>query len=348
MMLMKVGLLGLYDDYDRFRGYGIQRYMHEMHDRMRHNKLGIQIEKAGYKKPMPFVGAGISFMLGNMLVDFGGYNIIHNMDQKPLIPLRKGDATLLTTVHDFQPILAPHLNDTTPKERVWQLLINYGMKMSLESDYLIARSSLTMSDAVRLGYERRKITVISDGVDERYLAKIPKKNQKRIFSVGYVGAFRKRKNVDFAIRAFRHIKDANIHLDIYGKQEFGYGKLVAEAAGNKLVHFRGFAPEDKIVNIYDSFDAFVFPSLYEGFGIPIIEAQSRGLPVIIHKRSKIPEEVRRYCIEAEDEAHMAEIVSSLKQNGYSESKRKKSTEYARSFTWMKEAAETLRLYKKIG
>ena len=101
------------------------------------------------------------------------------------------------------------------------------------------------------------------------------------------------------------------------------------------------------MSIYDSFDAFVFPSYYEGFGIPIIEAQSRGLPVIIYKYGKIPKEVRKYCFEAENSEHMAQIIEDLKENGYNEKLRKKATKYARTFTWEKCARETLEIYKKV-
>jgi glycosyltransferase involved in cell wall biosynthesis len=102
-----------------------------------------------------------------------------------------------------------------------------------------------------------------------------------------------------------------------------------------------------LINIYDSFDAFIFPSYHEGEGLPILEAQSRGLPVIIYKNGKIPKEVRKYCFEAESPEHMAQIIENIKENGYNEKLRKKATAYARSFTWEKTARETLKVYNKI-
>ncbi len=344
--LIKVGLLGLAEDYDKSKGQGIQRYMHEVYFRMKLNRKNIQIEKTGNSHIVPVIGAGLSFLLGNMAFDFGNYDIIHNMDQKPLLPLRKDNAILVTTVHDFQPLLAPYLNDIGPKERLWQAIINYGMWKSLESDYLIARSTLTKADAIKLGYDRSKITIISDGVDERYFSR-SRRMKRKDFVVGYLGAFRKRKNIGFAINSFRHINTKNITFEIYGKEEFEYKKVISASTKDGRIKYMGFAPENKIVQIYDSFDAFVFPSLYEGFGIPIIEAQARGLPVIICKHGKIPKEVRKYCFEADDEEHMARIIESLKENGYNERIRKKATEYARSFTWARESTETLKLYKII-
>ncbi len=346
MMLMRVGLLGLLDDYDTHRGQGIQKYMHEVYYRMKRMAKGITLEKIGYKQEIKPIGAGMTFLIGNMFLDFDRYDIIHNMDQKPLVPLRKGRALWVNTVHDFQSILAPEYNDKGTKEKIWQPIMNYGMQRSLKADYLIARSTLTRDDAIKLGYDKRKITVISDGVDERYFKKsIVKK--RRGFVVGYIGAFRRRKNVQFAIKAMRHVNDDKIALQIWGKSEFMYNELVEMAKGNKRVAFRGFAPEEKIVDIYDSFDAFVFPSMFEGFGIPIIEAQARGLPVIIYKKAKIPKEVRKYCFEAKDERHMADIIKDLKKSGYDEKLRIRATAYARSFTWQKEAKETLEVYKKL-
>jgi glycosyltransferase involved in cell wall biosynthesis len=106
------------------------------------------------------------------------------------------------------------------------------------------------------------------------------------------------------IKAANIIKDKGIIFDIYGKKEFGY-KYSTIISKNKNTNFKGFAPENDLVNIYDSFDVFIFPSYHDGEGLPILEAQSRSLPVIIYKYGKIPKEVRKYCFEAESPDHMA-------------------------------------------
>jgi len=154
------------------------------------------------------------------------------------------------------------------------------------------------------------------------------------------------KNVSFAIRAVKLLK-GNLLFDIWGKQDRTYNELKELSGNDKRIRFMGFAPENKLVDIYDSFDVFVHPSLYEGFGLPILEAQSRGLPVIIYKYGKIPKEVRKYCFEAESPEHMAQIIEQLKENGYNEKERKKAMEYARSFTWEKVVRGTLEVYGKV-
>ena len=150
------------------------------------------------------------------------------------------------------------------------------------------------------------------------------------------------------LKGFMQIKQVNYEMRVYGKLGYNRDKIIEIAKGDKRIKFLGFAPEDKLVSIYDSFDAFVFPSYYEGFGIPIIEAQSRGLPVIIYKYGKIPKEVRKYCFEAESPEHMAQIIENIKENGYNEKLRKKAIVYARSFTWKKTAKATLEVYKKVN
>ena len=161
------------------------------------------------------------------------------------------------------------------------------------------------------------------------------------------GGLNVRKNVSFAINAFRKIKDRSFQFKIYGKGPETL-RLKEQASGDTRIRFMGFAPEEQIVDIYDSFDAMVYPILYTGFEMEIIEAQARGIPVITYKEATIPVEVKKYCIEASDESEAAAIVEDIKENGYNAAKRQAAMKYARSFTWERCARETLTVYKKIS
>ncbi|MGC8648898.1 MAG: glycosyltransferase, partial [Candidatus Micrarchaeia archaeon] len=214
-------------------------------------------------------------------------------------------------------------------------------------DYIIAVSTQTKEEAIKLGFDKKDIFVVNLGIDKRFLKnKLKRERNKANFVVGYLGAMRKRKNLEFAIKAFNLISDPKIKFDIWGKKEYEYEHLTS-VSKNKNINFKGFAPEDKIVYIYDSFDAFVFPSFHEGFGMPILEAQARGLPVIIYKNAMIPKEVRKYCIEAESPEHMAQIIENLKKNGYDEKLRKEAMEYARNFTWDDTIKKIVDVYKDV-
>ena len=82
-------------------------------------------------------------------------------------------------------------------------------------------------------------------------------------------------------------------------------------------------------------------------GIPIIEAQSRGLPVIIYGKGKIAQETSKHCFIAKDATHMAKILEELKRKGYDKRKQLAAIKYARGFTRKKEALDTLEVYRKI-
>ena len=156
----------------------------------------------------------------------------------------------------------------------------------------------------------------------------------------------KHKNVIFILQTAKILKQKlNYKFIIYGTG-VDKGILLKFKENNNLnnVELKGYLKEENKINTYNNFDIFIFPSLYEGFGFPILEAQSHGLPVIIYKYGKIPKEVRKYCFEAESPEHMAQIIENLKENGYNEKLKKKATEYAGSFTWERCAKKTLEVY----
>ena len=347
---MRVALLGMKGDFARGSGEGIRRYMYELYTNL--------IQIAGQNK-IDKIESNTNAIFGTLQSaifklspnKFSDYDIIHNLYFEPLYKINNSNLISLHTFHDFQPILAPELNSDKVGliNKIWlNEVIIKGLKIGLESDYAIAVSSLTKKDAVKLGYKRDKIFVIGNGLDDKYIKTPIKGKTKNKFRVGYIGAFRARKNFRFAFEAFGNIDDENISFDVFGSEEYQYKLFSEKAKNNKHIKFNGFAPQNRLINIYDSFDVFVFPSLYEGFGIPIIEAQARGLPVIIYKKGKIPDEVRRYCFEANSPEHMAQIISDIKNNGYNEKKKERATRYARGFTWKKSAEKTLEVYQKIS
>ena len=344
---MKVALLGHEGDFRSDTGVGIQRYMFELYANL--TKISNDVEKVEFK-PIKFIGAGLSFELRALFTNFSKYNILHNLGTNPFLRPINSRNILITTAHDFQPILYPQFtfgHNVTLKYKLWMRLVVYsGLKSALNSDYLTCNSTQTKDEAIKLGFDKDRIFLVNHGTDKRFFKPAKQKIHKTFFKVGYIGAMRVRKNLEFGIQAANLIKDKNIFFDIWGKKEYEY-EYLRSIAKNKNINFRGFAPEDKIVEIYDSFDAFIFPSYHEGFGHPILEAQARGLPVIIYKYGKIPKEVRKYCFEAESPEHMAQIIEQLKENGYNEKERKKAMDYARHFTWERTAKETLEVYKKV-
>lgn len=343
---MKVALLGIEGQFTVDTKFGIERYMTELYQNLKLlNNKDFHSEKVEISKA-PLLGAGLSFSLKTFFLDLNEFDITHVLFPIPLSrPKALRRNILITTVHDFHPILYPEStfkNGVTLKDRLWlELICKPGFE---RSDYLITNSTQTREEAIKLGFDKDRVFTSNHGIDHRYFAPIKHKKAKREFTAGYLGGIGGQKNVGFAINAVNLIKNDDIEFQIWGKNDdSSLGGLVK----NKNITFKGFAPENSVIKIYDSFDAFVFPSLYEGFGLPILEAQARGLPVIIYKKARITKEVRKYCLEASSPAHMAQIIMKLKENGYNEKQRKKATGYARSFTWERNARGTLEVYNKI-
>ncbi len=261
---------------------------------------------------------------------------------------KKCVSPVVTTIHDisrFQVGLQLGMLQKTYN----RMVKSYVKDAIMNSDFMLFDSQLTMSEVQKKFGAKKNGKVVNIGVrDSMIKSPMMKRPDDKKFNVGYVGSFAHHKNVMLLLQAANIVEDAGYSFNIYGSgTEYNHLLKYKEANGLKTVKFEGFAAENRIVQIFDSFDAFIFPSLYEGFGLPILEAQARGLPVIVYKKGKVSEEVRRYCFEAEDAAHMASILYDLRENGYDEKLRKKATAYARSFTWSKCAKETLKTYSRI-
>jgi len=348
---MKVALLGMEASFNKDSGRGPYIYNFQLYENLKRMKADICIDKIAVKVPnflgggASFTGNYLSFVISNLFRNFRKYDIVHNLFYHSPIIL-KSKAPLLTTVHDGREIIFDKRYKTDVTGLIYKKVVKFVGTQNLNSDYLLVPSTQTKEELTNLGFSSSKIFITPNGIDKAFIStRIRYRNQTKNLIVGYLGSFNPNKNVQFLIRVANKTDNNYIKFDIWGTGP-EYEHLRKESQ-NKNILFRGFAPEDKKVEIYDSFDVFVFPSLYEGFGLPILEAQARGLPVIIYKYGKIPKEVRRFCFEAENPEHMAQIIEQLKENGYNEKERKKAMDYARSFTWERTAKETLEVYKRV-
>ncbi len=282
-------------------------------------------------------------------------DVVHLTDQNLGLVARtlkrqKKSAPVVTSIHDLELFKVIEGKLKFPlRFRIYSRLTARCVDAAvLESDFLIFDES-RVQKAVEKRYGRIKNQkVISLGVNNVFLTELKhKENKTGKYRIGYLGALQPHKNVAFLVNATKHL-NSDFEVFIYGSGiERERLKDLTIRENIKNVNFMGFAPEDKKREIYDSFDAFVYPVIQGGFGLPIVEAQARGLPVILYKHGDIPEEVRKYCFEAEDPEHAAQILIDLNKNGYNEKLKKKATAYARGFTWEKTATETLEIYKKV-
>ena len=204
------------------------------------------------------------------------------------------------------------------------------------------------------GIPEEKIFIIPGGIGEQFVPGGEKIDlpTKKSFRFLYVGGLIPRKGFDLLLRAY--LEEFKPEEDVcLVVRDFYYASQWKEEIKNlsqrkdipEILHYTTYLLPFQIPNLYRACHVYVHPYRGEGFGLPILEAQACGLPVIIYKKGKIPKEVRKYCFEAESPEHMAQIIESIKENGYNEKLRKKATKYARGFTWDKCAKSTFETYR---
>ena len=356
---MKVGFVARKGNLDiskvqiGLRGYSVQRLTTVLYEKLlEYQDDNTIIEKVEVGKGnSTFTRRATSFaelLYRNMTM----YDIIHAPTPLPIKPLRiRNDTKIITTSHGIRSVDpdSPCYAFEHANRGIKNAIIDrFGAHQTIQSDFVIAVSSLTKKCVIDLGVEKDKVFVVNNGLDKRFIEMPKRKRSRKRFVVGYLGPLYPNKNVIFAINAFRKIKDSNMDFEIWGKKTYEYVNLAKAARGDKRIKFMGMSPEKELVATYDKFDAFVYPTLCDQFPGSVMEAQARGLPVVSYKYGEMSDESKKYCLKAEDENDMANILSKLKENGYSDKLKKKSTKYARSFTSDKQAKETFNVYKKVN
>jgi glycosyltransferase involved in cell wall biosynthesis len=256
------------------------------------------------------------------------------------------------SVVTFHDVNAYYVIGKSIKDLLWRRYEKIAYRCAKQAGHIIAVTEKTKNELVELlSIPEDKITVIYEGIDDRFKPS-KKKGQKATKVIGYIGDISK--GTVFLIRAFYHLqktyKDLNYKLEIYGKD--GYYKnlnKLCEKLRLKNVELNGFISDEKIVETYNSFDVFVFPSMYEGFGLPILEAQRCGLPVFVRADAKMPEEVKKVAIHALNELDMAnKIYSVLTDDSLYKRISSRGLHYSKQFTWDNCVEETIKVYEKVS
>ncbi|OGK17302.1 hypothetical protein A2774_03815 [Candidatus Roizmanbacteria bacterium RIFCSPHIGHO2_01_FULL_39_12c] len=254
----------------------------------------------------------------------------------------------IVTIHDLSFFYYPQ---EFLKKDLFKLK-NWTRRAVEKAKKIIAVSNTTKKDIVRFyDVEEEKIEVILNGYEKKI------KNQKsKIKSIDkkyilFVGTLQPRKNLDTLIDAFTLFRQNNpeFKLIIAGKKGWLYDYIFKKVEGLKLkkdVIFKGFVSDQELTVLYQNAFCFVLPSLYEGFGIPVLEAMSFGCPVISSFASSLPEVGGEACLyfDPKDPLELKEKLTLLAENRKLRSDLiKKGGQRIRLFSWQKCAKSTLDL-----
>ena len=169
----------------------------------------------------------------------------------------------------------------------------------------------------------------------------------------YVGNAYPHKNLERLISAFAQVltQKKDLHLVLVGKQDYFYARLKAQVEKQKIANviFPGFVADQDLSAVYEQALAYVFPSLYEGFGLPPLVAMEEGVPVVCSAATCLPEVLNQgaFFIDASEETA---ITKAILQVASDENLRKelisKGFEQVKKYSWDKMARETLEIYLK--
>ena len=272
----------------------------------------------------------------------------------------RGGKGNIVTIHDLAFKQYPHFL----KKQFGQFLSFLKTKRDVHrADRVIAVSEHTARDAMEFfKIARQRVRVVYHGVDPDFRPDVPEasiaemKKKYHILAPRYllwVGTLEPRKNLPALIEMYAQLKNlhAEYNLVLAGGLGWQYEDIVrmAQAVGPK-VQITGYLPREDLVSLYAGAALFVYPSLYEGFGMPLLEAMASGLPIVAANNSSIPEVIgdAGILVDPLNIAEMGEAVRRvLNDRSLSASLREKGIARAREFTWERAARETLKIYHEV-
>ena len=288
-------------------------------------------------------------------------DVVHGLvNVLPLATRRPG----VVTVHDLSFVRLPEL--FPPYKRAY--LTALCRASVARAQQIIAVSHQTADDLVRLwGVDEARVRVAPNGVDARFVpnraAQVEEFRQARALPARYwfyLGTLEPRKNLTVLLDAFARWRQAapfaasQPHLVLAGGKGWYYETIFAQVAALGLtewVHFPGFVPEAELPQWYRAAELFVYPSRYEGFGLPVVEAMACGTPVICSDAPGVREVAGNAAIQVapdDVEAWVAALTVAATQPARLAAMREAGLARAKQFTWETAAAVTIDAYERAA
>jgi len=288
-----------------------------------------------------------------------GLDILHSPDFIP--PFRRNCKSIIT-IHDLAFLLYPHF--LTAESARYYGQIDQAVRYT---DHIIAVSEATKQDAIRLlGVPPSKITVVYEAANPAYRPLEDKGEIQEECAQRYgisapfilfVSTLEPRKNLPTLLRAFRRLLDQykpEVRLVVVGEWGWLYDQILAlteELNLKEEVLYLGRVSVQDLLFLYNAAQLLVHPALYEGFGLPPLEAMACGTPAVVANVSSLPEVVgdATLLVDPEDEpGWTVAIWRGLTDGSLRAELREKGLKRARLFSWEKAARETLALYRSLA
>ena len=285
----------------------------------------------------------------------GPVDIFHSWDWvQP--PISNPETKKISTIHDMVVYLfssSVHPKILASQKRRLQLV-------KKEADLVLADSDTTKEDVVKfLEIPADKIRVVYLGVSNSFHPqdedKVKNTLQKYKIKKPYilsVATQEPRKNIQKLIDVYNKIKENRRDLSLVLVGKYGWGEnLTKTTEEEENIKVTGFIPKEDLINLYSGCRVFAYPSLYEGFGLPILEAMACGAPTITSNNSSMAEIARDAAILVDPRSETqitkaVEMVLDLKLEDYQKMVNA-SLNRARQYSWAKTAKQTLEIYREV-
>lgn len=285
-------------------------------------------------------------------------DIVHSPESADLFIKLRCQKKIIT-VYDITPQLFP---ETFTSLTILRYKFLFAKSLNT-ADKIITISDNTKRDLItHYNIPPDKVVTIYLGVDRKFkpldkrlIMKYKKTHDINFPFILYVGTLEPRKNITTLIKAFAKLKEEGIDhkLVLAGGKGWKYQsifKLVEELHLQAEVVFMGYVSDEDLPSLYNAADLFVYPSLYEGFGLPPLEAMACGTPVITSNTSSFPEVIGTAGITV-NPYDVSELVESIREvlsnDALHANLKEKGLIRAKCFSWEKCARETWNVYKEL-
>ena len=289
-------------------------------------------------------------------------DVFHGMDHIG-IPLVGRTGKYVVTVHDVIPLILPET--FTPRHRT---IVRIALaRVRRKADCVIVPSQAVKRDVVRhVGFPEDRVVVTPEGCDSRFqpvllegaLRDVVAKYRLPARYLLAVGTLEPRKNLAALLEAFARLRrdravDPDLRLVLAGARGWLDEPIfrTVQALGlERAVHFPGFIEDEDLPAIYSGAALFVFPSLYEGFGLPPLEAMACGVPVVASNVSAMPEVAgdAAMLVDPRDVDGLASAIAQVLRDGALRARlRVAGIARARQFSWETTARRTLDAYAAL-
>ena len=281
-------------------------------------------------------------------------DLLHGM---AFVTPRLAPCATVVTVYDLSFIYFP---DRYPSlQRIY--LTSQTRRSCRQARHVVTISNSGKEDVHRLfGVPLDQISVILPGVDPRYYPRSEEeiaefRARKNLPSryILHVGTLQPRKSIPTLIKAFAQLDRSDLDLVLVGGKGWAYEEIFAmvrELDILERVHFTGYVPDGELPLWYNAAALLVFPSVYEGFGLPVAEAMACGTPVIAADTSAIPEAAGAAArlFEAQDAAGLSDHIEAvLDDPNLTATMRENGLQQARQFTWERAGRAMTNVYRKV-